>query len=580
MIQVPVHWLTYSAANPERGRWDQLFIERLLSGEEGRPSYGYQYHDIRPDQIETSTGRVIVFSAGHYAENGIADMAVDKLNEYLATLDWSIVIATSDECQTFPWERIRFPRSSRLWVMLPRVDRDYPDGTRFIGEGSPVSGADICEYRALTRDLDLVLIGQGGHDRRDQAFAAASAITDRRSKVTRTPGFTQGMEQELYLHAMTRGWIAPAPSGICSQSSFRAYEALEAGCIPILDNVSPQGNEGFWEMLGLDKVAPTIDYWRDLPSMVDSLLVNRHENAAHCSARWQQHKRQMLRWLRHDTDEEFLSADLPWDDITVIIPTSPVPSNPDLSMIQQTIESVRVNLPGSEILITCDGVRDEQLDRKSDYDVFLHELCVWTNTQYNVWPFLHHTHQHQSGMMHHILREVDTPFVLYVEHDAPLEGHIPFDEIVRTMNWDNLNSMRFLHEVAIPPGSEHLFLDHETILPSDASRVPYARTIQWSQRPHLARTEWYRQVMAENFAPDARTMIEDVMHGVAQANTYAGRIRAHKAWERWRMAVYAPEGSWKRSGHYNGRGDDPKFSMLMKYPDGVRPEGAPPEGWQ
>ena len=334
-----------------------------------------------------------------------------------------------------------------------------------------------------------------------------------------------------------------------------AYEALEAGCIPILDEQNPAGETGFWEMLGLDKVAPTIRYWRDLPSMVDSLLNNRLEAAAMCSARWQQHKRRMLQWLYDDVshvgnisedgtfDGRFIEIDGPHDQITVIIPTSPIPSNPDISMIQQTVASVRSELPGAEIFICCDGIRDEQLDCADDYHVFLHRLCMWTNTQFNVWPFIHPTHQHQSGMMFAALAEVRTPYVLYVEHDTPLEGTIPFADVLRTMEAHGLNSMRFLHEVAIPPGSEHLFLDEPRHTFAD-DHVPWRATIQWSQRPHVARTDWYRQVMADNFALDARTMIEDVMHGIVQAGTHSGksnaaRMRVAEAWERWRMGVYA-----------------------------------------
>lgn len=599
MIDVPVHWLSYQERNPKRGRWDQLFVERLLSGEEGRPPYGYRFVD---DDVLPIEGGVVVFSAGFYAENDLVDRGIQLLTDDLNDMAWCVLIATSDETQSFPWDRIDpWPTHVKLWVMLPKPGNIYPPGSRFIGEGSPVSGKTICENAAFTRDLDLMLVGQGGHVRRDQAFHAAHAVRPGLdTKVMKTSGFTQGMTQEEYLFHLTRAWIAPAPSGICSQSSFRAYEALEAGCIPILDEQNPAGESGFWEMLGLDKVAPTIQFWRDLPAMTDSILNNRVETAAMCSSRWQQHKRRMLQWLYDDVshvgnisedgtfDGRFIERDGPHDEITVIIPTSPVPSNPDISMIQQTVASIRSELPGAEILITCDGIRDEQLDRADDYHFFLHRLCMWTNTQFNAWPFIHSEHLHQSGMMHSILPEVRTPYVLYVEHDCPLEGAIPFADILRTMEMNDLNSMRFLHEVAIPPGSEHLFLGRVAHMSKVGEGgpepvawfAPFAKTIQWSQRPHVARTDWYREIMSTHFAPDARTMIEDVMHGVVQAGTYAGRKRAREAWERFRMGVYAPEGSWKRSGHLDGRADDPKFPMLMKYPDGNRPEGAPPEGWQ
>jgi hypothetical protein len=96
--------------------------------------------------------------------------------------------------------------------------------------------------------------------------------------------------------------------------------------------------------------------------------------------------------------------------------------------------------------------------------------------------------------------------------------------------------------------------------------------------------------MGRYFGAESRTMIEDVMHGVVQyglppyrewqtsAKVYAWRIRAAERLGDWRMGVYAPEGSWKRSGHLDARGDDPKFPMLVAYDDG-RPGDAPPEGW-
>ena len=585
-MDVPVHWLSYCYDNPERGRWDQLFIERCLAGDEGHPPYGVSFHDATPQELASNVGRVIVFPCGHYAECGSIDMAFERLRDYVNELDWALVIATSDECQAFPWERFdALPEHMGLWVQLGRPDKEYPFGTRFFGEGPPVSARDQ-NLDAVARDLDVFFSGQGGHERRDQFFAAARNIdANLKTRIARTGGFTQGLPHEEYLHTLARSWVAPAPAGICSPSSFRAFEALEAGCIPILDNgnvTSDFDDTTYWELIGMDGVAPTIDYWRDLPTMVDSLLVNRCETAARCSSRWQQYKRRLLQQLNWDVlalhGDPVIEAG-PWDMITVIIPTSPVPSNPSLEMIQNTVQSIRIDLPGAEILITCDGVRDEQLDRADDYHVFLHRLCMWTNTQHNVWPIISPTHRHQSGMMFDALSLVRTHFVLYVEHDAPLEGVIPWADVLRTMADSDLNSMRFLHETHIPPGSELLFLDHAA-LPAQEDTAPFVRTIQWSQRPHLARTDWYRRVMFDHFDPEARTFIEDVMHGVVQAGTYAGRKRALEAWERWRMAVYAPEGSWKRSGHYNGRAEDPKFPMYMKYPNGQRPEGAPPEGWQ
>lgn len=475
--------------------------------------------------------------------------------------------------------------------MTPDPDKEYPPGSFFLGNGSPTPASDILPFE---KTIDVFYSGQGGHERREQLRIGLQRIPATFKRFVRhTGGFSQGLDPEQYLARMASAWFAPAPSGPCTQDSFRFYEALEADAIPIADAIRPLGAGcGYWEKIGLGGVAPQLRNWNELGSVIGSMHASRFEAAAGVSSRWQQYKRRVAWQLRDDvTDcsqgwcESGGRAD---DQITVIIPTSPIPSNPSTEMIRTTIDSVRGYLPAAEILITCDGVRDEQLDRKPAYDEYLFELCRWTNRRHNVCPFVHPTHQHQSGMLRHILPEVRTPYLLYVEADCPLEGGIDFGKILETMDIDDLSSMRFYHEVAPTEGSEHLFFDVRSL--DDPSYADYAPTIQWSQRPHLARTDWYEAVIDTYFGEGARTFLEDVMHGVVQHGTptwkddltpeqaYAWRIRAEAVWREWRMGVYAPEGSWKRSGHLDGRADDPKFDMLIAY-DGERPEGAPAPGW-
>jgi hypothetical protein len=175
--------------------------------------------------------------------------------------------------------------------------------------------------------------------------------------------------------------------------------------------------------------------------------------------------------------------------------------------------------------------------------------------------------------MRQILDEVRTPYVLYVEHDTPLIGEIDFGAILLEMQVNELGVMRFYHEASIHPEHAHLVGERHN---------RWLETIQWSQRPHLAETAWYRNVMATCFGAEARTFIEDVLHGIIQhGSSYPQGIRApegREAWQRWRIAIWAPEGDIKRSTHLDARGDDPKYPLLVSYP-GERPEGAPPEGW-
>jgi hypothetical protein len=128
-----------------------------------------------------------------------------------------------------------------------------------------------------------------------------------------------------------------------------------------------------------------------------------------------------------------------------------------------------------------------------------------------------------------------------------------------------------LYRDAIMDPSHRAMLLEETR--HDVGGVPLARTTQWSQNPHLAKTEFYREIIGQYFGQRSRVMIEDVLHG---AVVNAGRA----GWDRWGLWLYAPEevgGNLRRCGFVNGRGDDPRYPMRVAY-DGPCPPGAPAEG--
>jgi methyl coenzyme M reductase subunit C-like uncharacterized protein (methanogenesis marker protein 7) len=63
-------------------------------------------------------------------------------------------------------------------------------------------------------------------------------------------------------------------------------------------------------------------------------------------------------------------------DITIILATSVIPDHPNTAMIEQTINDIRVHLPDNEIIMQIDGLRDEQLNRKKDYDEYKNRI-LW-----------------------------------------------------------------------------------------------------------------------------------------------------------------------------------------------------------
>lgn len=236
-------------------------------------------------------------------------------------------------------------------------------------------------------------------------------------------------------------------------------------------------------------------------------------------------------------------------DISVIIPTSVLPSHPSLAIIEETISTVRHHLPDSEIILQIDGLRDEQQDRKADYDAYKTAIlwkCLHEYT--NVLPVVFDELHHQSWMLRETIDQVKTPLLLYVEGDCPLtpDREIPWEELSKMIYSGDANTVRLHHENVIPTEHDYLMLGTEG---------NFTRTYQWSQRPHLSSVLYYKDVVLPTLP--AANFIEDTFHGVV-ANDYLqhGQI----GWNKHRLWIYTPKGGIQRSYTTDGRQGGLKFT--------------------
>ena len=105
-------------------------------------------------------------------------------------------------------------------------------------------------------------------------------------------------------------------------------------------------------------------------------------------------------------------------EITVLIPSSPIPSHPSTRIIEETIASVRYHLPEAPIIVMQDGVRPEQADRIPAYHEYIENLKALQIPHLRVSQFEELTHQ--AYMMMQTLPHVITSLILFCEHDTPL----------------------------------------------------------------------------------------------------------------------------------------------------------------
>jgi hypothetical protein len=240
------------------------------------------------------------------------------------------------------------------------------------------------------------------------------------------------------------------------------------------------------------------------------------------------------------------------NDITIVIATSVIPSHPDTKIINETISAVRTHFPNNEIILQMDGLRDERLSRKLDYDEYKNRV-LWKclHEWKNVLPIIFDEHNHQTTMMKKTIGLIQTAAMLYVEGDAPItpDCEIDWQKCLDMLEYEKANTIRFHFEASIPKEHGHLMFGIED---------GFMRTSQWSQRPHLSTVKYYKDIVLP--FSDEQTFIEDRLHGKIQDDILPYDEFNQAGWDMHKLWIYHPEGNIKRSYHLDGREGTQKFT--------------------
>lgn len=575
-MNVPVLWVSRDPTILHRGYADQSLLEAILARELWTPSNAldYEHYEVRGDFPDVD-GAVVVIPFRHHIGHE------PWLRDQLDGLAWSVVILTSEEEWTGDWRALQGdPETRRMWAMQALPEHGDLSWRLPCGWYPGIRGA-LWNLGPQPRDLDVFFAGQITHERREQMAHAMGTIPGRYpTLLIGTEGYFQGIPPDDYYAHLARTKIVPCPSGPVHACTARVEEALEAGCVPIVDALRPVDPQyDYWTLLFGDHPLRGIYDWETLPTVVAEEAAAWPANANRCWAWWQQWKRATAHRLDDDVRAVRSGADgqgqvragpgdervppppsAPDDQITVIVTTSPVTMHPSTEHIEITINSIRAHLPLAEIIVVCDGVRPEQEHLRARYEEYQHRLFWLTNFHWsNVVPLRLEEWHHQAGAVREALELVTTPLVLMVEHDTPLkETPIEWSTICALVASGCMNVVRLHHEADILTDHTALMLDDARRIEPDAWPVPAVRTVAWWQRPHVASTRFYRDKVMPFFTPESRTMIEDPLYGHILSEYLE---HGEAAWWDWRICIYAPEGSMQRSYHLDSRGDEPKYAM-------------------
>lgn len=207
---------------------------------------------------------------------------VDEVNMEMEHFNKVLVIITSDEENQFKVGDLYHPD---MKILMTYPNRRDVDGYLPIGY-TPRTRELVRKNGMSAKSLDFFFAGQDTHDSRHACIKVLKDLEG--GKLVPTEGFAQGLEYEEYMVYMCRAKVVPCPGGPLSPDSFRLYEALEAGCIPIPEN------KVFWTMLFGDVPFPIVDDWSELPELIKHYK-DRPDVNNKCQAWWQTYKR-MLKW--------------------------------------------------------------------------------------------------------------------------------------------------------------------------------------------------------------------------------------------------------------------------------------------
>lgn len=532
---------------------DQFMLMDLFAGVDFSPVGSLEFNIV--EDFDKATGEGVVVVA-----NG-TNTEIDGLNEKLSKYKWVLLIVVSDENNLFEIDKLKHP-NIKVWVQTPRADKKYKN-VRFFGVGYGFSEKYRKQFlnECLNKQTDIFISGQNTHRRRHVVFGKLTQYKKHHPNdniiINKTKGFTQGMEPVDYYRHMAATKIAPCPSGIVSPDSFRLYESLEFGAIPIADDISPAegyNSRGYWKRLFPDAPFPILSD-KDVGKLIDKAKINYQQQANTIFAWWIQQKRRYAYDLVDDIralSDTPVKVDTLKEKVTIIIPVSPWKSNPDTKILETTIRSVRHHFPHCEIIITFDGVREEQQDKFDAYQEFVKRMLFKINVDNtNILPLVFEKHAHQSGMMREALKYVRTESVLYVEGDSPLyDREIDWENITNLISKDEARIIRLYNKYSIPEEHEYLMYHARD---KQINGDDYIGTSQWSQQPHIVKTETYRYIMDKYFTKKSVCFIEDRFYYIIVGEVNDGK------WDKWRMFIYLPEDRQPRSYHLDGRDGEEKY---------------------
>ena len=427
------------------GKWDTgIFLDFyreniILHG------YTVQSVQVRPDDFDCVVDGAIVVYPGVYSNE-----ESDRFLAYLDTIkDVKVILCGDESCLDFNTQILEKYPSFRNHFH-PKYENV---GFMPIGYAAHFSNC-MAEHKGehdWKHDKYSYLFAGCIHEGRDDRIEMRENIINTEYGLfIQTPLFGSGISIEEYVRLTSLSKIVMCPSGNPNVESFRPYEALECGCIPIVPSTQPfNETDNYWrDLLGEDTPMIVKDSWKDVGDTIKKLSEDKqfYITSNRLQSLWHKFKwRKYQDIVKTTFPPKVILGETPVSDLcTVIITTSPVKNNPDKKIIEKVVRSIRSysDLKDCAIIITCDGCWDgHSQEMKDNYEKFKNNLFNLRRTN----PDFHHTlvmcqdeWMHQAHCVVAALPFVTTPNILMMEHDCTLVGDIDVNKINNMNSYSNM----------------------------------------------------------------------------------------------------------------------------------------------
>lgn len=232
--------------NGFKGNWDAGLLASIMDNDER-----FIQHNTKDNPVFDEA----IIILGKQVE-------LEKVRNYLAQFKKGTVILASDEDSEWDWKYV-IPSHLKAWTQY--YFRNKEEIKERLLLGFPTRLKDIAVNKNQERKYLVSFVGQVQNPHRQSCVNALKEIPNHFIKLADGFGGVNGLEYQDYINIFCQSKVVLCPSGSMCTDSFRTYEALECGALPIVEPRSPRDEKHFnyWKEVSAG-ILPCVHDWNDI----------------------------------------------------------------------------------------------------------------------------------------------------------------------------------------------------------------------------------------------------------------------------------------------------------------------------